>query len=226
MDFATPAKNIIGAVLSTGPDLDISINLTENRVTRLSDAAEDLKRILLRQIDKFSPSAVIFFEDNKITQLEQRGLFFPYKELNVPLVVVEALKSGGLSGFRLSEKARVKGGLGVTFLHGIGLLTGNMEAHIFPAERRVPTRERRYGLQTAMRYKIERTHPSDIGKAFTIKEIANIATGLAATYSYFPEPQTAKQMEIHKKAHTTAKMAAAGVFDGLEGAVIPASMFS
>jgi hypothetical protein len=226
MDFATPEKNIIGAVLSSGPDLDISINLTENRITRLSDAAEGLKDLLLRQVDKLSPSAVIFFKDNKITHMEKRGLFFPYKDLSVPLVVVEALKSGGLSGFRLSEKARVKGGLGVTFLHGVGLLTGNMEAHIFPAERRVPTRERRYGLQTAMRYKIERTHPSDVGKAFTIKEIANIATGLAATYSYFPEPQTAKQMEIHKKAHITAKMAAAGVFDGLEGAILPASIFS
>jgi hypothetical protein len=226
MDFGTPEKNIIGAVLSSGPDLDISISLTENRITRLRDAAEGLKALLLRQIDKFSPSAVIFFKDNKITHMEKRGLFFPYKELNVPIVVVEALKSGGLSGFRLSEKARVKGGLGVTFLHGVGLLTGNMEAHIFPAERRVPTRERRYGLQTAMRYKIERTHPSDVGRAFTIKEIANIATGLAATYSYFPEPQTAKQMEIHKKAHITAKMAAAGVFDGLEGAILPASIFS
>jgi len=226
MDFGTPEKNIVGAVLASGPDLDITINLTENRVTRLSDAAEGLKELLLRQVDKFSPSTVIFFKDNKIKHMESRGLFFPYKELNVPIVVVEALKSGGLSGFRLSEKARVKGGLGVTFLHGVGLLTGNMEAHIFPAERRVPTRDRRYGLQTAMRYKIERTHPSDVGKAFTIKEIANIATGLAATYSYYPEPQTAKQMEIHKKAHITAKMAAAGVFDGLEGAILPASIFS
>ncbi|MEM2129137.1 MAG: hypothetical protein QXZ70_00910 [Candidatus Bathyarchaeia archaeon] len=226
MDFGTPEKNIIGAVVSSGPDLDIKINLTENRITKLSDAAEGLKELLLRQVDKFAPKAVIFFKDNKITQMEKRGLFFPYRELNVPIVVVEALKSGGVSGFRLSEKARVKGGLGVTFLSGVGLLTGNMEAHIFPAERRIPTRENRYGLQTAMRYKIERTHPIDVGKAFTIKEIANIATGLAATYSYFPEPQTAKQMEIHKKAHITAKMAAAGVFDGLEGAILPAAIFS
>lgn len=201
VDLGRQDKSYVGLVTTADPNFYSSEIVLTHKARGLNDAVQNLSEVLAELVEK--NDLLLLYKDNNFQRIEERGYEIAYERMDVPILAVSVLKTGGLQGWKFWK---YRSELRVKQPYGLALRMPNGSVEIFPHDV-----ELRTGLWSSIRFEKTREKPIDqlgVGDL----DIANLAMLLASTAGYYIFPKTQKYPEFLAKADLATKLVQSNVF--------------